>query len=63
MKRYVFTLDAFGQAANDAEAELLAKKMAAFLRQFEDQDNRAGVVSIHEVPFGKVGQSREVKQN
>lgn len=60
VKRYVVTLDAYAYARSDEEAKELAKHLAYKLKE---DDNRAGVISIHEVPFGTVEQAREVNKN
>lgn len=57
-KRYVVTLDAYVYASSDGEVKLLAEKLAQKLQQ--NDDNKAGVISIHEVPFGTIGQARKL---
>ena len=58
-KRYVVTLDAYAYADSDEQARQIAQELAVKLRK--NDDNHAGVVSIHEVPSGTIGQAREIK--
>lgn len=59
-KRYVVTLDLYVYAEDDKKA----KEEAWFYKQHNRlvEDNNAEIVSIHEAPFGVVGELREVEK-
>lgn len=58
-KRYTVTLDVYVYAQDDEGA----KKEAQFYKEHLQlvEDNKAEIVSIHETPFGTIGEAREVK--
>lgn len=61
MKRYVVTLDLYVYAKDDTKA----KEEAEFYVKHNKlvDDNKAEIVSIHEAPFGVVGENlREVEK-
>lgn len=53
MKRYVIELDAYLYASNDAHARMLAREYAAKLGELGDC--QPAVLSLHEQPFGTLG--------
>lgn len=58
-KRYVVTVDLYVYAEDDDGA----KKEAEFYKEHIQlvEDNKANIVSIHDAPFGEIGNLREVK--
>ena len=58
-KRYAVTVDLYVYAETDEKA----KEEAEFYKEHIQlvADNKANVVSIHEAPFAKIGNLREVK--
>lgn len=49
MKRYVATIDLYVYAENDNEAYKKSKEVVDVVQELDD--NRAGIVSVEEVPF------------
>jgi len=61
-KRYVVTIDFYIYAESDEQAKEKAKQFVDDVQFVVDKtENNASVVSINEAPFGKIGNSREVK--
>lgn len=58
-KRYTVTIDLYIYAETDSDAKVQAQNVCGILHNLSD--NKASVVSIHETPFGKIGEAREVK--
>ena len=62
MKRYAVTVDLYIYAETDEEVKNKAKKFTEDIEFAIDKtENRASIVSIHEAPFAKLGNLREVK--
>lgn len=57
-KRYIVTLDLYVYAENDNKAKKEAERYIQHIKEIDD--NKAEVVSIHEAPFGALGELREV---
>lgn len=51
-KRYTLTLDLFVYADNDEKAKLISEQIKSILND---------IVSIHETPFGTIGEARKIK--
>jgi len=62
MKRYAVTVDLYIYANSDEDVK---SKAGQFKKDIEfavdNTENNANIVSIHEAPFGKIGNLREVK--
>lgn len=62
MKRYAVTVDLYIYANNDNEARRKAKKFTEDVKFAIDKtENNARVVSIHDAPFAKLGNLRELR--
>jgi hypothetical protein len=61
-KRYVVTVDLCLYAENDLTAKAKASRFVKDAEFMIDKvESNISVVSIHEAPFGKIGNLREVK--
>ena len=57
-KRYTVTIDLYVYAENDEQAIKEAQFYVEHNRLVED--NKASIVSIHETPFGNIGDARNI---
>ena len=56
--RYAVTIDFYAYADNDADAQKQAEIICNMINTLDD--SRAETLSIHEVPYGKIGEFRKV---
>jgi len=62
-KRYAIIVDLYIYADDDTEAKELAKEVTAEIDNIGGgfNDNKASIVSLHETPYGKIGQARGIE--